>query len=446
MHALACKFWCFDGPPNSLDPVIREILSVLLILLLVCGLVAAAAVVIGLRLSRSGRDSRRRLGQLQAAIEALGDGFELYDRDDRLVMCNHRFRALQPALPADGGIGLSFRAIIEADIKAGRLAIPPADSAEWVEHQLRRRRGSLYEQDFPYTDGGVVRVVMQRLPDGSMVGTRTDITDLKRRELQLDAARQDAEAANRTKSRFLATMSHELRTPLNAVIGFSDVLRGELLGPIGSAKYRDYASHIHDSAVHLLNVLSDILDMSKVEAGKISLNESVVDVAALLREVVELFEQEAGFAKVALTLSLPPSLPPLFADQRYLRQMLINLLSNALKFTPAGGRIEIAVTADVTADGAPDAASDLAISVADTGVGMTEAQLEIALAPFGQIDSPLMRKYTGTGLGLPIVKSLIELHGGRLAIASKPGEGTRVSLIFPGRRLQPPAPPLSDGG
>ena len=396
-----------------------------LILLLACGVLVAAF--IALRLERARRAADQRLSRLSAAIEALGDGFELYDRNDRLVMCNRRFRALQPALPTDGCIGLSFRDIIEADIKAGRLAIPPAEAAEWVEHQLRRRRGSVYEADFPYTDGGVVRVVMQRLPDGSMVGTRTDITDLKRRELQLDAARQDAEAANRTKSRFLATMSHELRTPLNAVIGFSDVLRGELLGPIGSAKYRDYANHIHDSAIHLLNVLSDILDMSKVEAGQISLNETAIDVGAVVREVVELFEQEAGFAKIALIGHPPPPLPPLRADQRYVRQMLINLLSNALKFTPAGGRIAV----DVARDGA----ADLVVTVADTGVGMSDDQLEIALAPFGQIDSPLMRKYQGTGLGLPIVKSLIELHGGRLAIASAPSEGTRVSLVFPARRL-----------
>jgi two-component system, cell cycle sensor histidine kinase PleC len=400
-----------------------------LILLLACGALVAAF--IALRLERARRAADRQLSRLSAAIEALGDGFELYDRADRLVMCNRRFRALQPALPTDGCIGLSFRDIIEADIKAGRLAIPPAEATEWVEHQLRRRRGSLYEADFPYTDGGVVRVVMQRLPDGSMVGTRTDITDLKRRELQLDAARQDAEAANRTKSRFLATMSHELRTPLNAVIGFSDVLRGELLGPIGSPKYRDYANHIHDSAIHLLNVLSDILDMSKVEAGQISLNETVIDVGAAVREVVELFEQEAGFAKIALIGPPPPPLTPLLADQRYVRQMLINLLSNALKFTPTGGRIAV--------DVARDPAADLVITVADTGVGMSDDQLEIALAPFGQIDSPLMRKYQGTGLGLPIVKSLIELHGGRLAIASAPGEGTRVSLVFPARRL-------SDGG
>ncbi|MEJ0068364.1 MAG: histidine kinase dimerization/phospho-acceptor domain-containing protein [Pseudomonadota bacterium] len=312
-------------------------MSLLLILLLTCGMLAAGAIAV--RLARSSRETERRLRRLQAALEALGDGFELYDRDDRLVMCNHRFRELQPALPPGGGVGMRFCDILAADIEAGGLAIPPAEVAEWIDHQLRRRRGSLYEEDYPYADGGVVRVVMQRLPDGSMVGTRTDIADLKRRELLLESARQDAEAANRTKSRFLATMSHELRTPLNAVIGFADVLRSELLGPIGSAKYRDYASHIHDSASHLLNVLSDILDMSKVEAGKIDLNETEIDVATMVHEITALFEREAGFAKVALSQDVS-SLPPLFADDRYLRQMLINLLSNALKFTAAGGRIE----------------------------------------------------------------------------------------------------------
>jgi two-component system cell cycle sensor histidine kinase PleC len=410
--------------------------SFFLILLLICGVLAAG--VLALRLIRSARTTEQRLLQLQAAVEALGDGFELYDRDDRLVMCNQRFRALQPALPPDGGIGMPFRDILAADIEAGHLAIGPADAAEWIAHQLRRRRGALYEEDYAYTDGGVVRVVMQRLPDGSMVGTRTDIADLKRRELLLENARQDAESANRTKSRFLATMSHELRTPLNAVIGFADVLRSELLGPIGTAKYRDYASHIHDSATHLLNVLSDILDMSKVEAGKIELHEAEFDVAALTREVAALFEQQAGFAKIALRCDAA-SLPALRADPRYLRQMLINLLSNALKFTAAGGHIEVSA--------ALDGASDLVIAVADTGNGMTADQLEIALAPFGQIDSPLMRKYQGTGLGLPIVKSLVELHGGRLAIASVPGKGTRVSLIFPGGRLRsaPGAGAISGG-
>jgi two-component system cell cycle sensor histidine kinase PleC len=406
--------------------------------LFACGIVAGTAITISRRLLRVARTAHRRARQLEAAIEALGDGFELYDRDDRLVVCNRRFRELQPALATDRTIGLSFREILEADLEAGRLAIPRADAAEWVELQLRRRRGSLYEADYPYVGGGVVRVVMRRLPDGSTVGTRTDITDLRRRELQLDAARQEAETANRTKSRFLATMSHELRTPLNAVIGFSDVLRSELFGPVGSPKYRDYAEHIHDSAQHLLTVLSDILDMSKVEAGKVTLNEEPFDVAELVGEVAALFEREAGFAKVELGRGIMPDLPPLLADARYVRQMLINLLSNALKFTPAGGRIQITAL--------PDGNGDLVLGVADTGIGMTPAQLEVALAPFGQIDSPLMRKYQGTGLGLPIVKSLIELHGGRLAIASAPGEGTRVSLVFPAARLRPAAGSLSSAG
>jgi two-component system cell cycle sensor histidine kinase PleC len=412
--------------------------SLSLILLVACGALAGMAITVSLRLFRAARQATRRARRLEAAVEALGDGFELYDRDDRLVLCNRRFRELQPALPGGGGIGLHFREILEADLAAGHLAIPPAEAADWVELQLRRRRGSFYEEDFPYADGGVVRVVMRRLPDGSMVGTRTDITDLNHHAQQLEAARQEAEAANRTKSRFLATMSHELRTPLNAVIGFSDVLRSELFGPIGLAKYRDYAGHIHDSAMHLLNVLSDILDMSKVEAGKISLHESTLDPGALIAEVAELFVQEAGFANVALERTVLPGLPPLFGDPRYVRQMLINLLSNALKFTPGGGRIEITAALD---DG-----GDLVIGVVDTGIGMTEDQLAVALAPFGQIDSPLMRKYQGTGLGLPIVKSLVELHGGRLEIASAPSAGTRVSLIFPAARLGRREAPLSDGG
>jgi two-component system cell cycle sensor histidine kinase PleC len=404
--------------------------SFLIIACLFFAALAAAAGYLCVRLRRAGRRADRRLVQLHDAIEALGDGFELYDRDDRLVMCNRRFRELQPAFPTDGCAGMTFREILAIDVRAGHLALPAEDAAEWIEHQLRRRRGSIYEEDFSYLDGGVVRVVMQRLPDGSMVGTRTDITDLKRRELLLEAAHHDSESANRAKSRFLATMSHELRTPLNAVIGFSDMLRGEMLGPLGSPKYAEYAGHIHDSAVHLLSVLSDILDMSKIEAGKTELHEEVIDLPRMIRDVAHLFEQEARFARVALSATAD-DVPALFADQRHLRQMLINLLSNALKFTPADGTIDVTATTS--------GASELVISVRDSGVGMTDEQIEIALLPFGQIDSPLMRKYQGTGLGLPIVKSLIELHGGRLKINSVPDRGTRVSLLFPTSRLRPHA-------
>ena len=223
-------------------------MSLAFILLLVSIAVALAAVAVGVRLHRAWREAKRGLDRLRDAVEALSDGFELYDRDDRLVMCNRRFRELQPALSTDRCIGMTFRAILEADVGSGRLAIAPADAPAWIERQLDRRRGGVYEESYGYLDGRVVRVVMQRLPDGSMVGTRRDVTDLGHREQQLDLARRDAEAANRAKSRFLATMSHELRTPLNAVIGFADVLRSEMLGPLGFPKYRDYANHIHDSA------------------------------------------------------------------------------------------------------------------------------------------------------------------------------------------------------
>jgi PAS domain S-box-containing protein len=259
-----------------------------------------------------------------------------------------------------------------------------------------------------------------------VVGVISDITDRKRIEKDLLAAKVEAEDANRAKSQFLANMSHELRTPLNAVIGFSEIIKNEMLGAINDPRYRDYAGDIHRSGVHLLQLINDILDLTKVEAGKYELREEVCDLAKAACDAARLMRDLAAESGLILETQAPDDLPFLFADERCLRQIVVNFLSNAVKFTPKGGRIEVGVRLE--ADGA------LMISVADTGIGMKREDIPRALSPFRQLEHSLGRRYEGTGLGLPLVKALLELHQGSLQIESELGHGTTAIARFPASR------------
>jgi len=254
-----------------------------------------------------------------------------------------------------------------------------------------------------------------------------DITDRKRAEQAAANALQHAEAANAAKSKFLATMSHELRTPLNAVIGFAQILAKEILGPLGSDTYREYASDIEKSGQHLLAIINDILDLARIDAGQIELHESEVTVVDLLESCWRMLAQQAQEKGLEFVL-LPAEQPlVLWADQRLMRQTLLNLFSNAVKFTPDGGHIETRVSR--SEDG------DVVITVKDNGIGMTAKEVKVAFEPFAQADDPLTRQYEGTGLGLSLSKSFVELHGGRIHIESTPDIGTSVALSFPASRV-----------
>ncbi len=250
---------------------------------------------------------------------------------------------------------------------------------------------------------------------------------LRRAKEEAEAQRSLAEAASQAKSEFLATMSHELRTPLNAVIGFSQIMMSETLGPIGSPQYRDYAKDIHDSGVHLLEIINDILDLSKAEAGKLDLDEDWVDIRDAVTAACRLIGPRAERAQLSVVQRIPVNLPALWADERKLKQILLNLVSNSVKFTPAGGRIEISASLD--------APSGLSILVQDTGIGIPASDLERVLEPFVQVENSLTRSYQGSGLGLPLAAKMTELHGGKLSIASQIGRGTLVRLAFPGERI-----------
>jgi signal transduction histidine kinase len=250
------------------------------------------------------------------------------------------------------------------------------------------------------------------------------------RTAELAEARDRAEESNRVKSMFLANMSHELRTPLNAIIGFSEMLLlTEQRNPGNEKRIREYLGDIHDCGKHLLNLINDILEVSRIQAGKLQLREEPVAVAAVVATCFMLTGQRAGEGHVALRREIPDDLPPLLADETRIKQILLNLVSNAVKFTPADGIVT--VTAGLAEDGG------ISVSVADTGIGMSEADIAVAMQPFQQVDGSLARRYEGTGLGLPLTKALVESHGGTLTIASATGMGTIARIAFPAARTLP---------
>jgi len=253
-----------------------------------------------------------------------------------------------------------------------------------------------------------------------------------------EEARRRAEAANNSKSRFLATMSHELRTPLNAIMGFSEVMHAEVLGPIGSAKYKDYAGTIHESGRHLLNLINEILDLSRIEAGKYELNEERVRLADVTEDCHRILKLRADAKGLEIIEDVDAKMPPVWADQRAMRQICLNLMSNALKFTPRGGRITVTVENLAT--------GEQRLTVADTGPGIPADEIPKVLQPFGQGTLAHQTAEGGTGLGLSIVQSLIELHGGTFDLKSELRRGTQAIVTLPARRVMVPAPPLQPLG
>ena len=245
---------------------------------------------------------------------------------------------------------------------------------------------------------------------------------LRRSQETLLAAKDAAEAANRAKSEFLANMSHELRTPLNAIIGFSTIMREGLYGQLNE-KYAEYVGMVCDSGTHLLAIINDILDLAKAESDRIELREEDIDIARVVSLSSTIVREMADKAGVDYDVTLADVLPHVRADSGRLRQILINLLGNAVKFTPSGGRVSL--SAQATPDGG------LQFCIADTGIGIARDKIEVAMSPFGQVDSRLARRFEGTGLGLPLTKRLVELHGGTFHLSSEPGRGTIVTVRLP---------------
>jgi PAS domain S-box-containing protein len=322
-------------------------------------------------------------GQLYSAIDACRDEFEQIKADDRALI--------------DGDTEMTL---------AERRFETAANDQRWIQFTKVR---------FPGTNG-----------DKKILTIGADFTERKTAENTLRSAKEQAEAASRSKTEFLANMSHELRTPLNAIIGFAEMIEKGLLGPIENPKYLEYAHNINESGQHLLSIINDILEVSKIEAGQIEVMDQTVDIRQMIQDVVRIVRARADEQNLDIEVRVEKQLPSLRADERKVKQILLNLLSNAIKFTPAGGTVRI--DASAISDGS------LQIGVEDTGVGIAEEDVPRALERFGQVEHVMTRLHSGTGLGLPLAAGLAELHDGSLSLESKEGEGTTVTVVFPPER------------
>jgi signal transduction histidine kinase len=376
---------------------------------------------------RLARERRRRgdaLGlaerNLAEAVEGMPAGFVLLDAERRFVMCNGLFRRLYPAAAPLMTPGAPYEAILRRIEEAGDATA--AEGRQEGAPAVPPRR-ELWEREELLASGRWILATDRRTPDGWTVGVRTDVTEAKRQEANLRAARDEAQAASRAKSAFLASMSHELRTPLNAIIGFSETMAREVMGPLGSRRYLDYAEDILRSGRHLLALVNDLLDVARIEASKVELHEEVVAVGDLVEEAVRIAGAAAG-RRAEIRFEAPAELR-LRADRRAAAQVLLNLLSNALKFSSPEGAVRVVVRCG----------ADLAIAVEDEGAGIPEETLARLGQPFVQASNVLTRRHRGTGMGLFISRSLVELHGGRLDIDSAVGRGTTATVRFPATRV-----------
>ena len=364
--------------------------------------------------------ARRRLTD---ALESISEGFFLYDSDDRMVLCNSRYRELFPGMADVYRPGLEFEQMIRTVVERGIVVEAMQRPQEWIARRLAQHRnpsGRLLLQ----SDGRWIQVSERKTQDGGTVGVFTDVTELKRREEEVAAARDEAMQATQAKSQFLASMSHELRTPLNAIIGYSEMLQEEA-EDLGQDRFLPDLMKIREAGKHLLSLINDVLDLSKIEAGKMDVLVQEFAVADLIEQVHSVIKPLIAKNANALEVIGAPDLGTMRSDQTKLRQSLLNLLSNAAKFTERG-RITLAARRMAGPDG-----DRLQFVVSDTGIGMAPEQLQGLFQAFSQARSSTARDYGGTGLGLAITRHFCRLLGGDVAVESTPGKGSTFTLILP---------------
>jgi signal transduction histidine kinase len=376
---------------------------------------------------RAGEERLKRQSDLlQSTLENMGEGLSVFDRKGRLMAWNSRFVEMLD-LPADLSNDTTLQDILT--LQSARGDFGPVDSKAEV-----RERFEAFFRDVPHVrerltrTGHTLQIRRRAMPGGAVVSLYSDITEPKAAEIKMAQAWAQAELANRAKGDFLANMSHELRTPLNAIIGFSEILSGEHLGPLKNPRYLEYSSDIHSSGLHLLSIINDVLDMSKIEAGKLDIHEEEIEVRQLLMGSLRMVRERARKQQIELVCNADDPYLAIFADERAMKQCLLNLLSNAVKFSKVGGR--------VTVEAHVDAEHRTVIAITDDGIGMSADEQERALQPFGQAHSSTTRTYGGTGLGLPITQGLVEAHGGAMTIVSNPGVGTSVTMTLPAERTR----------
>jgi signal transduction histidine kinase len=405
--------------------------------------------------------SQRQTKVLRTIVEHLDQAVMLVGPDLDILAVNGRLTGILGLPQGLGNAGQLYADILHR--LAARGDFGSGNARHMASERLdKAKNGETFGEHWSRPDGRVIQARFNPLPDGGFIATFDDVSDQRhvektlatsneraqeriseldelRRSLEarseelaktaesLALARDAAESGNRAKSAFLANMSHELRTPLNAIIGFSELITQEIFGPLGDKRYGEYATDILNSGRHLLEIINDVLDLSKVEAGQMSLRESSVEIGELVDSCGRLLGERARNGSLSLRLDVSPGIPAIHADPVRLKQIVLNLASNAIKFTPAGGTVTI--SARIHADGG------VALSVTDTGIGIRHEDIAVAMMPFGQIDSSLARRHEGTGLGLPLCRALVEMHGGTLTLDSETGKGTRATVLLPASRV-----------
>ncbi len=385
---------------------------------------------------RAEREARCAHDRLLDAIECITEGFVLYDPDDRLVLCNSRYRDLFSDNTDLMTPGTPFETVLRVGAARGVYRIAPEELEGWITRRINQHRTGGAPMEVQLVSGRWIRIEEWRTKEGGTVGIRADISDLKAREADLSAARDEAERANRRKSDYVHHLSHELRTPLNAVLGFSEIIRDEMMGP-NNPRYRDYAGQITAAGVYMLDLINNLLDLAKIEAGRMDLHEEACNLALLVDLTFGMMHPRAAEAAVRLVMDIPDDLPGVHGDASLIRQMLTNLVGNAIKFARPPGRVPERTVPErcVTVRAARTDDGGILLSVADNGIGMRPEQIPAALDSFGQVHQRDLATERGSGLGLPLTRALIALHGGSFRIDSAPGVGTAVFLEFPASRV-----------
>ncbi len=371
---------------------------------------------------------------LLQALKGAQAGIAIYNQEDELVFSNETMRNANTVAPGSMRPGITFRERMELLIKSDAIVGIEGREREWLEMRVAKHLNPSEPIEIERRDGTHLMVNDILVDNGYRVSVGTEVTELKRSEMEVVRAKEEAELANRTKTEFLANMSHELRTPLNSIIGFSELLIASDFETLGNRRIEEYLGDINRSGRHLLRLISDILDISKIEVGELKLHDEPLSLEDLSRESARMIRERAQRSGATISVDIRATGVELIGDETRIKQIMLNLLTNAIKFTDSDGMISV-VWRDCS-----DGMEGLCLSISDDGAGMTEESIRIAMEPFGQVASSMTRNHEGTGLGLPLSRRLAELHQGHLEIESELNVGTTVNVVFPKSRIRKIAP------